>query len=257
MDTLRKSNELCVGDFMYEICRQWHVCRQWHYPPGLFSIYKGGPRVVPLVNCHGSYLLLIVWRTVWTPNTKYQIPNTTMDNLMNTTVGKIKRDTQTKKQRMTRKRTYPLVKTICRIPYQHYVKEMARINRDTGGKPKSMTEYGAQWRGVVDKSKWEDLAAYDVKCFIEEAHAHGYTYIDKKKRKTGVKRPVSAFVLYARDHVKRLQNEYGVKYVDALIILGKYWRETIDPLVKSEYTAKAEADRVQCDGRVEDDIINN
>jgi hypothetical protein len=145
---------------------------------------------------------------------------------------------------MTRKRRYPLVKAVCRIPYQFFMIEKAAENKEGGGAPKTPSYYALQWHKVVDKSKWEALAQTDLDHFIEEVKSHGYVYLDKSSIVAKAKKPSGAFLLYARDHSKIVRLTEDVKYNESLAILGRRWRQSINPVLKQSYIDKANTEKV-------------
>lgn len=139
-----------------------------------------------------------------------------------------------KKERMTPRKRFPKVELYCRTPYQFYVKEKAKENRDGKRPSKSAVEYSNQWKLETDRSRWVKMAANDKIRFIEEVRCHGYTY-DRVNKDLKCKKPCAPFLLYARDNAPKLRKDQGVTYREALMILGAKWKENAEPEIKAQY----------------------
>jgi hypothetical protein len=156
-----------------------------------------------------------------------------------------------KKKRNTRANRYPLVKRKYRNAYQIYIAEMAKRNKEEGGPSKTPIDYAASWRSETDEGKapWFDRAKDELKEYIKEVQAHGYTYEDKWTKSNDEKKPSGPFLLYARDHHKRVREEMGVSYAESLTELGARWKGDIDPELKQRYVDQAKEEKRLYDER--------
>lgn len=151
-----------------------------------------------------------------------------------------------KKPRQTLRNRFPEVRVHRRTPYQFYLKEKAKENRDNNGSPKNASVYSKQWNIETDRSRWMEMAAQDELRFVEEVRSHGYTY-NPKKIEHKPKKPCAPFLLYARSEFKELQNTLGVSYKEALKILGARWKGDIDPDIKNKYIEIAAKEKERFD----------
>lgn len=193
-----------------------------------------------------------------------QIDNTTATTVVDDSVSVQDSDVTTpesdvasskgKKGRMTLRKRFPEVKLHRRTPYQFYISEKAKENRDNKGTPKNASEYSKQWALETDRSRWIEMAAKDEIRFIEEVRSHGHNY-DPRKNDRKRKKPCAPFLLYARDKFRKIQQDEGITYREALKILGTKWKENTEPDVKARYIeiAKAEKDKFDADKKAEED----
>lgn len=160
--------------------------------------------------------------------------------------SEVQSSSKNKKERMTLRKRFPKVELHRRTPYQFYIKEKAKENRDSEGPPKSAAEYSKQWKLETDRSRWFEMAAKDEIRFIEEVRSHGYTY-DPVKKDRKRKKPCAPFLLYARDKSPKLREEQGVTYREALKILGTKWKENTEPEIKAQYIEIAKKEKEKFD----------
>lgn len=158
-----------------------------------------------------------------------------------------------KKGRMTLRKRFPEVKLHRRTPYQFYISEKAKENRDNKGEPKNASQYSQQWKLETDRSRWIEMAASDEIRFIEEVRSHGYNY-DPRKNDRKRKKPCAPFLLYARDKFRKLQTDENITYREALKILGSKWKENAEPDVKSKYIeiAKVEKEKFEAEKKADE-----
>ena len=142
--------------------------------------------------------------------------------------------TKVTKDRVTLRKRFPEVKLHRRTPYQFYISEKAKENKDISGEPRGVHHHSKQWKLETDKSRWIEMSANDEIRFIEEVRSHGYKY-DPHKCDRKRKKPCAPFLLYARDKFRKLQDDEGITYREALKILGVRWKDNVEPDVKSKY----------------------